>query len=752
MIREALRWLSRGLGAIRALEPNAIAGAATAIALALAGMVGGGIALDRFALGGAIIGTDDDPGFLRSWWKGKGSKDKSAWDDEGWGDGPGQAEANPKPQRGTPASAEDIASIRRSGMVLRDGRWLPAELVPDPGHHRRGPRSGSGGGGGDNVLVQLLITTGSLPEGTLSKAYNAQVLATGGTPPYAWSSSGTLPLGLQFDAARGLFYGTPQQLFSDSLRVKVSDADSNTDEAEFLLVVLPGDRLRIVTESLPDASIGNPLAISLEAAGGVPAYEWSFAGELPPGVSLSSSGALSGTPAGEFKEYPLSITVTDSQGTQATAGVVLKVGSAALRIVSPQQLEPAQQGKPAEIALDAEGGTAPYRWELIAGNPPPGVIFSGGIFSGIPETIGAYGPLSVAVWDATAPTPQIAYGDFYLEITEAPIGPVTDMRVYPSSRKAVLTWRNPDETDYAETLVVRGTSGTPQTPEEGDLVYQGSGETMIDHDLAEGASYHYAAFAFTPDGEYSALDTTSIGSATILPFTKGRAGYGQADPHADAASLTPLAGATRYNSASMPNVVLGPPSGGGFSAGSVDVVSLGAAVAGDGAAPYGGTVVVEFTDNVIFDGPGPDFTVFENAFYVGGDPLNRFMEPAIVLASQDGSSWRRFPIDFSPRYDANGQLNLRHPFCYSRGFAGVNPVLSGADPTDPSQSGGDSFDLATVGLPWARFVKIISTGDNAMDDDNGDRVRHSNEPPFFGATRSFSKSGFDLDAVTAVNY
>lgn len=750
MIHGALRWLSRGLGAVRALEPNAIAGVATAIALALAGAVGGGIALDRFALGGAIIGTDDDPGFLRSWWKGKSSKDKSAWDDEGWGDGPGRAEAKPKPQRGIPASAEDIASIHRTGMVLRDGKWLPAELVPGPGSHGRGSRSGPGGAGGDNVLVQLLITTGALPEGTLSKAYNAQVLATGGTPPYAWSTSGTLPIGLQFDTARGLFYGTPQQLFSDSLRVKVSDADSNTDEAEFLLVVLPEDRLRILTESLPGASIGSPLAISLEATGGVPAYEWSLAGELPPGVSLSSSGALSGTPAGEFKEYPLSITVTDAQGSQATAGVVLKVGSAALRIVSPQQLEPAQQGKPAEIALDAEGGTAPYRWELIAGNPPPGVIFSDGIFSGIPETIGTYGPLSVAVWDAMAPTPQIAYGDFFIEISEAPIGPITDMRVYPSSRKAVLTWRNPDETDYAETLVVRGSSATPQTPEEGDLVYQGTGETMIDHDLAEGATYHYAAFAFTPEGEYSALDATSVGLATILPFTKGRAGFGQADPHADAASLAPLAGATRYNSEKMPNIALGPPSGGGFSAGSFDVVSLGAAVAGSGSAPYGGEIVLEFADNVIIDGPGVDFTVFENAFFIGGDPQVRFMEPGVVSVSQDGVSWRRFPFDFSPRYDDAGQLNLFNPACYSRGFAGINPVFPNADPTNPAESGGDSFDLATVGLPWARFVKIQSTGDNWMIDGNGDAVRHTN---FTGAAfRAAGNSGFDLDAVTAVNY
>ncbi|MCC6356368.1 MAG: hypothetical protein IT577_20975 [Verrucomicrobiae bacterium] len=750
MIRGILGWLCRGMAAVRALEPNAIAGLTTAIALAMAGLVGGGIALDRFALDGAIIGTDDDPGFLRSWWKGKRSGDKAPWDDEDWREGAGHAEAPRKAQRGTPASAEDIASIRRSGMVLRDGKWLPAELVPGPGGHRGLSRASGVGSAGDNVLVQLLITTGSLPEGTLSKAFNAQILATGGTPPYSWSTSGTLPLGLQFDTARGLFYGTPLQLFSDSLRVRVSDADSNSDEAEYLLVILPEDQLRIVTESLPDASVGNPLAIALAAAGGVPPYDWSVSGELPPGVSISSAGAISGNPTGEFKSYPLSVTVTDAQGTQASKDLVLKVVSRALRIVSAQQLDPAQQGKPAEIPLDAEGGTTPYRWELIAGEIPPGLTFADGVFSGTPETIGSFGPLSVAVWDATAPEPQIAYGDFYLEITEAPIGPVTDLRVYPSAGKAVLTWNNPDEPEFAETLVVRSTAAIPATPDEGDIVYQGVGTTTIDQALADGTTYHYAAFAFTPDGEYSALDATSYGSATILPFTKGRAAAGAADPHADAAYFTPLAGADRFNAASVPGIVLGPPNGLGYANGSKDVVSLGAAINGSGSAPYGGEIVVEFTDNVIVDGPGNDFTVFENAFYIGGDHLNRFMEPAVVYVSQDGSSWKRFPIDFSPRYDDAGNLNLQHPYCYGSGFAGINPVLPNADPTNPSESGGDSFDLATVGLAWARFVKIQSTGDNWIIDGNGDAVRHTN---FTGAAlRTAGNSGFDLDAVTAVNY
>jgi hypothetical protein len=74
----------------------------------------------------------------------------------------------------------------------------------------------------------------------------------------------------------------------------------------------------------------------------------------------------------------------------------------------------------------------------------------------------------------------------------------------------------------------------------------------------------------------------------------------------------------------LPNIVLGSPYGLGQNAGSLDVVSLG----------EGGSITVAFTDNRIVDGPGPDFTVFENPFNAPG--LGIFTEVGVVAASADG--------------------------------------------------------------------------------------------------------------------
>ncbi len=60
------------------------------------------------------------------------------------------------------------------------------------------------------VPPPLVITTSSLPAGTIGAAYNATLTATGGTPPYSWAVTvGTLPAGLSLNASSGAITGTP---------------------------------------------------------------------------------------------------------------------------------------------------------------------------------------------------------------------------------------------------------------------------------------------------------------------------------------------------------------------------------------------------------------------------------------------------------------------------------------------------------------------------------------------------------------
>ncbi len=179
-------------------------------------------------------------------------------------------------------------------------------------------------------------------------------------------------------------------------------------------------------------------------------------------------------------------------------------------------------------------------------------------------------------------------------------------------------------------------------------------------------------------------------------------------PWADAVvSFTPGDGAG-FGQNFFPANVLGPPdpdptlSSANPSSKPQELLSLG----------HGGEIILEMNDNFIVDGDGVDFTVFENAFFFNGVP---FVEAAYVAVSMDGQNWVEFPWDTTT----------------FEGFAGVTPTEDNQNPTDPEVSGGDSFDLADVGLPYARFVKLTDIGDLKQEGSfNGD---------------------FDLDAVVAVN-
>ncbi|MBI4209053.1 MAG: hypothetical protein HY538_05025 [Deltaproteobacteria bacterium] len=187
-----------------------------------------------------------------------------------------------------------------------------------------------------------------------------------------------------------------------------------------------------------------------------------------------------------------------------------------------------------------------------------------------------------------------------------------------------------------------------------------------------------------------------------------------------------------FGSDEFPEIVLGSPQGGGDGAGSTDVLSLGDE----------GEIVLDFGDQVIVDKEGIDFTVFENPFFAGGNPDSIFVEAGIVSVSQDGVIWCAFPFDLDPT------LSITNPARY-QGFAGVQPVYADEsgdpNPFDPSVSGGDSFDLASIGLSWARYLRITDPGFQKTADADGDLIEDAGDH-----VMGPGQGGFDLDAIAAL--
>jgi hypothetical protein len=74
----------------------------------------------------------------------------------------------------------------------------------------------------------------------------------------------------------------------------------------------------ILTESLPYFFIGQSYNVQIQACCGTAPYTFTvYSGSLPPGLSMSSSGLITGTPTTSYHDT-FCVTVTDSVGCHLT--------------------------------------------------------------------------------------------------------------------------------------------------------------------------------------------------------------------------------------------------------------------------------------------------------------------------------------------------------------------------------------------------------------------------------------------------
>jgi hypothetical protein len=146
----------------------------------------------------------------------------------------------------------------------------------------------------------------------------------------------------------------------------------------------------IVTETLANGRVGNPYVQALQAQDGNLPYAWRLrpGPSLPPGLSLSQDGVISGTPtlAGSFG---FTVEVEDRFGGTDSRFLTLTIDAAPPLAISPDTVSPGQVGLSYAVAFSGSGGVTPYNWS--ATNPPPGLtMLSSGILAGTPTTAGSF--------------------------------------------------------------------------------------------------------------------------------------------------------------------------------------------------------------------------------------------------------------------------------------------------------------------------------------------------------------------------
>jgi hypothetical protein len=180
----------------------------------------------------------------------------------------------------------------------------------------------------------LVIVDDVLPNGNVGTSYSASLFSRGavGDKPVEYRIvAGRLPAGLSmtrsFGVASALITGTPTTIGISAFTVEARDEAGNTATKAFSITIEPPLPLVItnLSDELAPGTVSVAYQLQLFANGGVRPYSWSLtAGQLPPGLSLSSSGRISGTPstAGTFAFTAL---VRDQAGARTTRPFTIAV-------------------------------------------------------------------------------------------------------------------------------------------------------------------------------------------------------------------------------------------------------------------------------------------------------------------------------------------------------------------------------------------------------------------------------------------
>jgi len=150
--------------------------------------------------------------------------------------------------------------------------------------------------------------------------------------------------------------------------------------------------LTVTTASMPDATVGVRFSHILTSLGGRPEYAWlAESGVLPPGLGLTQTGEMSGTPT-TAGTYNFVVRVTDADGNIATKALSMTIKPTAPLAITIAALPRGSVGTTYSQNLGGSGGQTPYNWTIQSGSLPEGLALNqtAGAISGTPERAGSY--------------------------------------------------------------------------------------------------------------------------------------------------------------------------------------------------------------------------------------------------------------------------------------------------------------------------------------------------------------------------
>lgn len=244
------------------------------------------------------------------------------------------------------------------------------------------------GGSGGTTAPAVVVSPSTISNPQVEVAYSQTFTASGGVSPYTWSYTGGLPAGLSLNTSTGVLSGTPATAAGYSFSIYASDATGFVGSKNYTVQV-SRPTITVSPTSLTNPKVGTAYGVSFSATGGTGPYAWQSSGTLPPGLSLTTGGVLSGTPT-TSGTYSFTVQVFDRFNAPGSRSFSVTVAAASVISITPTSISGLKVGYAFSQQFTATGGTAPYLW-TSSGAIPSGLIFdSSGLLSGTPTTQTSY--------------------------------------------------------------------------------------------------------------------------------------------------------------------------------------------------------------------------------------------------------------------------------------------------------------------------------------------------------------------------
>jgi len=249
----------------------------------------------------------------------------------------------------------------------------------------------------------ITVTNPANNSGTVGSPFSATFTQSGANGTATFTTSSTLPAGLTLSAA-GVLSGTPTQSGSFPIVVTVTDSNGCTGTGATYTLVINCQTITVTNPANNSGTVDSPFSATFTQSGAIGGATFSInSGSLPSGLTLSTSGVLSGTPQAPGT-FTITVKVTDANGcTGVGPAYTLTIGCQTITVTNPSSNSGTYNTPLSGSFTFTQSGVGthtPAVFSINSGSLPSGVsLSSSGVLSGTPTQTGVFS-ITVKVTDA----------------------------------------------------------------------------------------------------------------------------------------------------------------------------------------------------------------------------------------------------------------------------------------------------------------------------------------------------------------